>query len=74
MGEGIVDFTRKNNAAMAHKFCTEKCFFVTSDLRPVITEMGEMCEMDEGLLEMNLPRREYRRGRELDYHKAREAS
>jgi hypothetical protein len=72
LGEGIIDFTRKNNAVLAHKFCTEKCFFLTSELRPVITEMGEMCEVDEGLLEMNLPKREFIKGRDIEYYKIRE--
>ena len=71
-GQGIVDFTRKNNAQAAHKFCTEKCYFITSDLRPIVTEMGEMNEDDEGLLEGNLNKREYGKDRDLVYYKARE--
>ena len=54
VGEGIVDFTRKNNALMAHRFCSDWCYFLTSDLKPVETEVAEMFEMDEGLLEANL--------------------
>ena len=45
---------------------------MTSELRPVITEMGEMCEVDEGLLEMNLPKREFLKGRDVEYYKTRE--
>ncbi|CAL8109929.1 unnamed protein product [Orchesella dallaii] len=71
-GEGIVDYTRKNYAIAAHNFCSSKCYFITSDLRPIITELGDMSEMDEGLLEINLPKREYNKERELVYYKARE--
>jgi proline- and glutamine-rich splicing factor len=70
--EGFVDFSRKNVALAAHKFCSEKCYFITSDLRPIITEMGDMNEVDEGLLEINMPKREYGKDRELVYYKARE--
>lgn len=72
LGEGFVEFTRKNNAQAAHKFCSEKCYFLTSELRPVVTEMGEMYEVDEGLLEGNLNKREYNKNRELVYYKSRE--
>jgi len=34
--------------------------------------MGDNSEMDEGLLESNLPKREYNKERELVYYKARE--
>lgn len=71
-GQGIVDYTRKNYAIAAHNFCSAKCYFITSDLRPIITELGDMSEMDEGLLEINLPKREYNKERELVYYKARE--
>ncbi|CAG7826302.1 unnamed protein product [Allacma fusca] len=54
IGEGIVDFTRKNNAVSANRFCNERCYFLTSELRPIETELAEMYEMDEGLLEANL--------------------
>jgi proline- and glutamine-rich splicing factor len=72
LGEGFVDFTRKNNAQMAHKFCSDKCYFLTSELRPVITELSEMYEVDEGLLEANLPRREFNKNQENNYYKSRE--
>lgn len=71
-GEGFVDYTRKNNAVLAHKYCTEKCYFLTADLRPVITELGDMSEVDEGLLEMNLNKREFNKNRENEYYKSRE--
>lgn len=44
IGEGFVEFTRKNNALAAHKFCNDKCYFITSELRPVITDMADMYE------------------------------
>jgi hypothetical protein len=34
--------------------------------------MGDMNEVDEGLLEINMPKREYGKDRELVYYKARE--
>lgn len=74
LGEGIVDFTRKNNAQLAHKYCTDRCFFITAELRPVITEISEMYEVDEGLLEANLPRREVTKNNENRYYKSREVS
>ena len=66
MGEGIVDFTRKNNAVMAHRFCNDWCYFLSSDLRPVETELAEMYEMDEGLPESNFsaPQRAGFKGRQ----------
>ncbi|XP_017768241.1 PREDICTED: hrp65 protein-like [Nicrophorus vespilloides] len=41
LGEGIVEYSRKNGAMLAIRKCTENCFFLTSTLRPVLVEMYE---------------------------------
>lgn len=38
IGEGVVDYVRRNSALSAKKHCTEKMFFVTSSLKPVTVE------------------------------------
>lgn len=55
--EGIVEFERKSSATEALKRCNEGCFFLTSSLRPVVVEMIEENEDDDGLQEKMLPKR-----------------
>lgn len=55
--EGIVEFERKNFAQEAVKRCQEGCFFLTSSLRPVVAELVENAEDDDGLQEKMLPKR-----------------
>ncbi|XP_045768478.1 hrp65 protein-like [Maniola jurtina] len=66
LGEGIVEFARKPSALAAIRNCTERCFFLTSSLRPVIVENYEEPDEADGYPEKNLPKKhpEYLRARE----------
>ncbi|XP_064473359.1 splicing factor, proline- and glutamine-rich-like isoform X3 [Ornithodoros turicata] len=55
VGEGIVEFARKQAAQNALKRCSEACFMLTSTPRPVIVEPLEQRDTDDGLPEMNFP-------------------
>jgi len=65
-GEGIVEFERKPNALEAVRRCSEGCFFLTASLRPVIAEMLEETDDDDGMQEKMLPKRN------AEYHVERE--
>lgn len=56
-GEGIVEFVRKPSALEAVKRCTEGCFFLTASIRPVIAELDETTDDDDGLQEKTLMKR-----------------
>lgn len=53
-GEGIVEYARKSGAFAALKYCNEKCFFLTSSLRPVVVESFEHIDETDGLPEKSL--------------------
>ncbi|XP_037557428.2 splicing factor, proline- and glutamine-rich [Dermacentor silvarum] len=53
VGEGIVEFSRKQAAQQALKRCSEECFILTSTPRPVVVEPLEQRDEDDGLPEMN---------------------
>ena len=55
--EGILEFERKSAALEAIKRCKDGCFFLTASLRPVITELIEETDDDDGLQEKMLPKR-----------------
>ncbi|KPJ12028.1 Hrp65 protein [Papilio machaon] len=67
LGEGVVEFARKPSALSAIRNCTEKCFFLTSSLRPVIVESYEEPDEFDGYPEKNLPKKhpEFLRAREM---------
>ena len=65
-GEGIVEFEKKPCALECVKRCSDGCFFLTSSLRPVIAEIQEEAEDDDGMQEKMLPKRNQ------DYHSERE--
>jgi proline- and glutamine-rich splicing factor len=65
-GEGIVEFVRKPSALEAVKRCSEGCFFLTTSIRPVIAELDETAEDDDGLQEKMLMKRNH------DYQSERE--
>ena len=67
LGEGVVEYARKPSALAAIRNCTEKCFFLTSSLRPVIVENFEEPDEFDGHPEKNLPKKhpEFLRAREL---------
>lgn len=53
-GEGIVEFTRKSGAMAAIRYCTEKCFFLTSSLRPCVCDLFEHSDDTDGYPEKAL--------------------
>ena len=69
-GEGIVEFVRKPSALEAIKRCTEGCYFLTASIRPVIAELDETTEDDDGLQDKMLMKRnqEYQFEREVCFY------
>ena len=65
-GEGLVEFEKKPSALECVKRCSDGCFFLTTSLRPVIAEIMEETEDDDGMQEKMLPKRNQ------EYHKERE--
>jgi len=53
-GEGIVEFTRKSGAMAAIRYCSEKCFFLTSSLRPCVCELFEHSDDTDGYPEKTI--------------------
>lgn len=53
-GEGIVEFARKSGAMNATKYCTEKCFFLTSSLRPCVVETFDQRDDNDGFPERSI--------------------
>jgi len=48
LGEGLVEFQRKNSALSAIRKCSENCYFLTSTLRPALVEMYEANDEIDG--------------------------
>lgn len=65
-GEGIVEYARKSGAMSALKYCNEKCFFLTSSLRPCVVEAFEHIDETDGFPEKSLMRKSN------EYYKARQ--
>ena len=65
-GDGIVEFEKKPSAMECVKRCSDGCFFLTASLRPVIAEIQEEAEDDDGMQEKMLPKRNQ------EYHTERE--
>lgn len=53
-GEGIVEFKNKPGAMVALRYCTEKCYFLTASLRPVIVEPYTYQDDTDGLPEKSM--------------------
>lgn len=53
-GEGIVEFARKSGAMTALKYCTDKCFFLTSSLRPCVVETFDQRDDTDGFPERSI--------------------
>lgn len=53
-GEGVVEFARKSGAMTALKYCNDKCFFLTSSLRPCVVEVFDHIDDDDGFPERSL--------------------
>ncbi|KRT83332.1 RNA binding protein [Oryctes borbonicus] len=51
VGEGLVEFARKNSAQLALRQCTDNCFFLSANLRPVLVEMHEALDDTDGYSE-----------------------
>lgn len=66
-GEGVVEFERKPSALEALRKCQEGCFFLTAALRPVIVQLIDETDDEDGLQEKMLPKRspEYNYEREV---------
>merc|ERR1719242_2226059 len=66
-GEAIVEFEKKPCALECVKRCSDGCFFLTASLRPVIAEIQDEAEDDDGMQEKMLPKRnhEYQSEREI---------
>ena len=66
-GEAIVEFEKKPCALECVKRCSDGCFFLTASLRPVIAEIQDEAEDDDGCQEKMLPKRnhEYQSEREV---------
>ena len=73
-GEGIVEFEKKPSAMEALKRCTEGAFFLTHSLRPIIVELADATEDDDGLQEKMLPKRsgDFMKEREVGINERRE--
>ena len=56
-GEGVVEFERKSAAQEAVNRCKNNCFFLCSSLRPVVVELIDETDDDDGLQEKMLPKR-----------------
>ncbi|CAF3293481.1 unnamed protein product [Rotaria socialis] len=56
IGEGIIEFEKKPSAQKCLNDCTERCFFITSELRPVVVEPWDIKDDEDGLPEKTLPR------------------
>lgn len=53
-GEGIVEFKNKPGAMVALRYCSEKCYFLTASLRPVIVEPYTYQDDTDGLPEKSM--------------------
>ncbi|CAF0947064.1 unnamed protein product [Rotaria sordida] len=53
-GEGIIEFEKKPSAQKCLNECTERCFFITSELRPVVVEPWDIKDEEDGLPEKSL--------------------
>lgn len=53
-GTGLVEFARKSSAMAAIRYCTEKCFFLTTSLRPCICQLNEEVDDNDGCPEKTM--------------------
>ncbi|XP_059611623.1 hrp65 protein-like isoform X2 [Phlebotomus argentipes] len=53
-GEGIVEYSRKASAMTAMRLCGERCYFLTSSLRPIVLEMMEHIDETDGYPEKSI--------------------
>ena len=65
-GEGVVEYERKPSALDALRRCSEGAFFLTASLRPVIVELVEEADDEDGLMDKALPKRNQEFGMERE--------
>ncbi|XP_054717800.1 splicing factor, proline- and glutamine-rich-like isoform X2 [Uloborus diversus] len=67
VGEGIVEYARKQSAQLAIKRCNEGCYLLTSSPRPVVVEPLEQRDEEDGLPEKNFQKgnKQYLKEREI---------
>merc|ERR1719266_2838184 len=65
-GEGVVEYERKPSAMDALRRCSEGAFFLTASLRPVIVELVEEADDEDGLMDKTLPKRNQEFGMERE--------
>lgn len=65
-GEGVVEYERKPSALDALRRCSEGAFFLTASLRPVIVELMEEADDEDGLMDKALPKRNQEFGMERE--------
>merc|ERR1719237_286127 len=65
-GEGVVEYERKPSALDALRRCSEGAFFLTASLRPVIVELMEEADDEDGLMDKTLPKRNQEFGMERE--------
>jgi len=65
-GEGVVEYERKPSAMDALRRCSEGAFFLTASLRPVIVELVEEADDEDGLMDKALPKRNQEFGMERE--------
>jgi len=68
-GEGVVEYERKPSALDALRRCSEGAFFLTASLRPVIVELMEEADDEDGLMDKALPKRNQEFGMEREMSK-----
>lgn len=75
-GEGIVEYTRKSGAMVALRYCSDKCFFLTSSLRPCVVELFEHSDDTDGFPEKALNRKTdaYQKARQVGPRFAEQSS
>lgn len=70
-GEGIVVFQKETGAMVALRYCTEKSFFMTASLRPVIVEPYTYNNDTDGLPEKSMNKKipDFRKARQVSFRK-----
>lgn len=67
IGEGVVEYSKKQSALYAMKKCQQECFMLTSSPKPVLVEPFDQHDEDEGLPEKSINKNsiEYKEQREV---------
>lgn len=67
VGEGVVEYSKKQSALYAMKKCQQECFMLTASPKPVLVEPFDQHDEDEGLPEKSINRNsiEFKEQREV---------